>query len=183
MIHKPSLKRIYYTLFVFFFVFLFWGVTQNVIASVNDQKGNTPVVGEKPRSDVEASVKKEFSYSPIGKRDPFEPLIEKFKPPGTKPEKEKGPLEKFDLGQFRLTAMMLVKGTPRAMVKAPDGKSYIVKPGDKIGKLDGEIVKIETKVIDPKTRAVVSPDRIVIKENGFDPYTNKEVVEFRYITM
>jgi len=125
----------------------------------------------------------EFSYSPVGKRDPFEPLISQTKQISGKPEKEKGPLEKFELGQFRLLAMLLIKGTPRAMVKAPDGKSYIVKPGDKIGKLDGEIMTIETKVVDPVSREVVSPDRVVVKEIGYDPYSNKEVVEFRYITM
>jgi len=133
---------------------------------------------------IDKSSEGEFSYNPVGKRDPFEPLITKTKPLSKgKIEKAKGPLEKFELGQFRLLAMLLVKGTPRAMVKAPDGKSYIVKPGDKIGKLDGVIVNIETKVVDPVSRAVISPDRIVIKEVGFDPFTNKDVIEFRNITM
>jgi len=153
------------------------------ISPVDVYSAETIVTQDTATQSVEADKKKEFSYNPVGKRDPFEPLINKFRQAGGKPEKEKGPLEKFDLGQFRLLAMLLGKGTPHAMVKAPDGKSYIVKPGDKIGKLDGKIVRIETKVVDPVSRSVVSPDRIVIKEIGFDPYTNKQVVEYRYITM
>ena len=173
-----SLKKTVFILLIVLLVFCLQASIP-VFAAEDQEKLSTKDMMEKGSSDT----KKEFSYNPVGKRDPFEPLVSKEKQAGGKPEKEKGPLEKFELSQFRLMAMLLVKGTPRAMVKAPDGKSYIVKPGDKIGKLDGEIEKIETKVLDPVSREVVSPDRIVIKEVGYDPYNNKEVVEYRYITM
>lgn len=176
MIRLPSFQNAICRLTVLLLIFLFFGVAYSYAADATGQKGTSA-------SSVEAKAKKEFAYNPVGKRDPFQPLITQLAPAGEKPEKARGPLEKFELGQFRLTAMLLVKGSPRAMVKAPDGKSYIVKPGDKIGKLDGEIVKIETKVVDQASRAVISPDRIVIKEIGYDPYTNKKVVEYRYITM
>jgi len=81
---------------------------------------------------------------------------------------------------------MVVKGVPRAMVKAPDGKSYTVKVGEYIG-LNGGIVKnIETKVVDVDAngmRIEKSPDRIVVEEVGVDSYTGNEVRENRYIVM
>jgi len=131
-----------------------------------------------------------FAYSPKGRRDPFKPLIqEKKKVAKTKkgrPEKLKGPLEKFELSQYRLIALMIVKGVPRAMVKAPDGKSYTVNVGDYIGMNDGFVKKIETKVISMDKnglRVVKSPDRIVVEEGGIDSYTGQEVKKNRYIAM
>jgi len=131
-----------------------------------------------------------FVYTPKGRRDPFKPLIQKnpqmVKKSNGRAEKLKGPLEKFELSQFRLVALMVVKGVPRAMVKAPDGKSYSVKIGDYIGINGGQVKKIETKVIDVDAngmRLEKSPDRIVVEEVGVDSYTGNEVRENRYIVM
>jgi len=133
--------------------------------------------------------KVEFTYSPIGVRDPFTPLVQKTTQAAqeNKPKRNLGPLGKFQLSQFRLMAMMIVKGVPTAMVKSPDGKSYTVKPGDYIGSNGGIIKKIETKTyeVDAKTNLKIekSPDRIVVEETGYDSYTGKEFKEERYIEM
>ncbi len=131
-----------------------------------------------------------FAYSPKGRRDPFKPLIQKKEKIATKkmgrPEKLKGPLEKFELSQYRLIALMVVKGVPRAMVKAPDGKSYTVKVGAYIGINDGFVRKIETKVValdENGLRVEISPDRIVVEETSIDSNTGQEVKENRYIAM
>jgi hypothetical protein len=129
----------------------------------------------------------EFTYNPIGHRDPFTPLVNKIFKTGTRPKRDLGPLEKFQLSQFRLMAMLIIKGTPRAMVKAPDGKSYTVKPGDLIGQRGGVVTKIETKTVgaDPVTgqRVELSPDRVVVEETGVDNFTGKSFKEERYIEM
>jgi len=132
-----------------------------------------------------------FAYSPKGRRDPFKPLIQKKKKIITKKvagkvRKIKGPLEKFELDQYRLIALMVVKGVPRAMVKAPDGKSYTVKVGEYIGMNDGIVKRIETKKIEVDKnglRVEKSPDRIVVEEAGVDSYTGKLLKENRYIAM
>lgn len=138
----------------------------------------------------ENSANDDFAYSPKGRRDPFKPLIQKqaqtVKKSNGRAEKLKGPLEKFELGQYRLIALMVVKGVPRAMVKAPDGKSYTVKVGEYIGLNGGRVKNIETKVIDVDAngmRVEKSPDRIVVEEVGIDSYTGNEVRENRYIVM
>ncbi len=87
-----------------------------------------------------------YSYSPIGQRDPFVSLLRKEKE-SRKSKIPKTPLEKFDLGQFRVQAILIGKGAPRAMVSAPDGKNYILKPGLKIGKNNGVIRDITKTAI------------------------------------
>jgi Tfp pilus assembly protein PilP len=131
-----------------------------------------------------------FAYSPKGRRDPFKPLIqEKEKVPEAvpgRPARLKGPLERFELSQYQLTAIMVVKGVPRAMVKAPDGKSYTVKVGDYIGMNDGFVKRIETKVISIAKnglRVEKNPDRIVVEESSIDTYTGQKSKENRYIAM
>jgi len=131
-----------------------------------------------------------FAYSPKGRRDPFKPLIQEqvktVKKISGRAEKLKGPLEKFELSQYREVALMVVKGVPRAMVKAPDGKSYTVKVGEYIGLNGGVVKNIETKVVDVDAngmRIEKSPDRIVVEEVGIDSYTGNEVRENRYIVM
>jgi len=131
-----------------------------------------------------------YSYSPMGRRDPFKPLIEKkaliVKKTDRRPEKIKGPMERFELSQFRLMAIMIVKGSPRAMVKAPDGKSYTVQVDDYIGMNGGQVKNIETKVLavdENGMRVEKSPDRIVVEEVGIDVLSGKETIENRYIVL
>jgi Tfp pilus assembly protein PilP len=128
-----------------------------------------------------------FVYSPVGQRDPFVPLIQQINKAVKKPKKDMGPLEKYELSQFRLLAMLIIKGTPRAMVKAPDGKSYTVKPGDLIGPNGGVVKRIETKTVtvDKSTgqRLEKSPDRVVIEEPVVDNFTGKVSKKDSYIEM
>ncbi len=154
----------------------------------------TPVLAAKKTAEDDAvkspETTKKFAYSPKGRRDPFKPLIQEQAPTAKKyrsrADKLKGPLEKFELSQYRLVALMVVKGVPRAMVKAPDGKSYTVKIGEYIGLNGGVVKKIETKVMGVDAngmRIEKSPDRIVVEEVGIDSYTGNEVKENRYIVM
>ncbi len=133
-----------------------------------------------------------FVYSPQGRRDPFEPLVTKepiiaeVVKKVVRPESLKGPLEKYELKQFRLLAIMVVRGIPHAMVKAPDGKSYTVKVDDFIGMNGGIVKDIQTKIVDIDEngmRIEKSPDRIVVEEAGIDSVTGKEIVDYRYIVM
>ena len=95
-----------------------------------------------------------FVYSSIGQRDPFESLLQKEKN-AREAKGPKTPLEKFDLGQFRIQAILIGKGAPRAMVSAPDGKNYILNPGLKIGKNNGVIKEI-------------TQNAVVVEESSFD---------------
>ena len=127
-----------------------------------------------------------FTYKAAGRRDPFEPLVTKLKKISRVVVKPRGPLQKYELSQFRLMAVLVVKGRPMAMVKAPDGKSYPVKIGNEIGRYEGRVVNIEIKVTKRDNlgkRIEKSPDRIVVEETVRDNFTGKHSVEYRYLTM
>ena len=81
-----------------------------------------------------------YVYNPAGKRDPFEALV--LVKRAIPQAGELTPLQKYDLNQFRLIGIIIGKGAPRAMVVAPDGKSFILKPGIKIGRNDGTVMSI-----------------------------------------
>ncbi|MBL7661845.1 pilus assembly protein PilP [bacterium] len=82
----------------------------------------------------------DFVYDPTGKRDPFEP----FDFSRRLDEEGKTPLERYELGQLRLTAVLGdTGGSPRAIVEDESGRGYTVGTGAKIGKSGGTIVSIE----------------------------------------
>ena len=93
----------------------------------------------------------EYVYNPAGKRDPFEALV-LIKRPIVKEGEQLTPLQKYDLNQFRLIGVIVGKGIPRAMVVAPDGKSFILKPGVKIGRNDGTVVNITKDEVQVRER-------------------------------
>lgn len=94
-----------------------------------------------------------FVYSATGKRDPFEALLTVQKP--VTDGQPLTPLQKFDLGQFRLAGIITGKDEPMALVMAPGGKSYILKKGVKIGKNAGTVVGVEQ-------------DGVIVEEKFYD---------------
>jgi type IV pilus assembly protein PilP len=91
-----------------------------------------------------------YTYDPKGKPDPFKPLVvEKVETPSGKP-KEAGeaiseggtPLERMDLAQLKLVALIWNIPQPRAMVEDGTGNGYILSIGTPIGKNKGKIIRI-----------------------------------------
>ena len=89
----------------------------------------------------------EFVYSPIGKRDPFENPLQAIVEVSEETGVPLTPLQKFDLEQLRLIGVIVGRGEPRAMVIAPDGKSFILRNGTKIGKNNGSVIDITTESV------------------------------------
>lgn len=83
-----------------------------------------------------------YFYAVEGRRDPFIPIVGK-KTAAT----SENPLESFDLPQFKLKGLIIGFGEPKAIVTAPDGKSYILKKGTRIGKSNGIIRDINRERI------------------------------------
>ena len=115
------------------------------------------------------AVNKRTPYNPIGKVDPFAPLYKeeaKKKPEdmvvkAKEPERPRTPLEKLDLAQLKLTAIVTARNQKRALVEEASGKGYVVEIGTKIGLERGTVVAID-------------PDRIIIEnkaENDFGKMT------------
>ena len=88
-------------------------------------------------------------YNPKGKVDPFEPLFrEKTVVAKTAKKKRKKrvprtPLERIDLSQLKLVAIVLAKSGNRAMVEESSGKGYIISKGTYIGTNSGKVTNIQ----------------------------------------
>jgi type IV pilus assembly protein PilP len=119
-----------------------------------------------PPAEVVAAVgTQRMPYNPVGKVDPFAPLYKEetekkpenivVKPKG--PERPRTPLEKLDLGQLKLTAIVTAQDQKRALVEEASGKGYVVEIGTKIGLERGSVVEI-------------GQDRIVIEHQGEDDF-------------
>jgi len=67
-------------------------------------------------------------YEPKGRRDPFVTLEQREGPGG------------LTVASTKLTGVVRNNGTRLALVEAPDGIGYILKPGDTLG--DGRVVEI-----------------------------------------
>ncbi len=98
-----------------------------------------------------------FIYDPTGKKDPFRPLdFDRF----NRQVKGKTPLEQFDYSQFRVSAVLLDSGEPKAIIEDGNGKGHTVQIGTKIGLYEGTVSEIK-------------PDRIIVKEITID-FTGEE---------
>ena len=92
-------------------------------------------------------------YNPSGKRDPFKPF-EGGEIVYT--AMSKAPLERFELNQLELTAIVWGIARPKVLFRAPDGYSYIAQVGTGIGRNRGRITK-------------VTKSRVLIGEEFRDP--------------
>jgi type IV pilus assembly protein PilP len=80
-------------------------------------------------------------YDPTGRRDPFRP------PSAGLSRRTNGealtPLQRFEIGQLRLVAIMYNTSQPRAVLEDEQGLGYIVKQGTPVGLNDGKVRAIE----------------------------------------
>jgi Tfp pilus assembly protein PilP len=90
-----------------------------------------------------------YEYSALGRRDPFMPLIVKQE---AKPKKSQIPVENFEVADFRLIAILWKKDGYYAVISLPDGKSYTIREGMRLGLHGGKVYKI-------------SKDSVIIREN------------------
>jgi Tfp pilus assembly protein PilP len=83
----------------------------------------------------------EFRYDPTGMRDPFKSLLQLEKK--QRDTTQLPPIQQFDLDTVKVVGIVVdpAKGT-QAMVKAPNGQTFVVRVGTIIGKNEGEIVEI-----------------------------------------
>ncbi|OEU59727.1 MAG: hypothetical protein BA870_01480 [Desulfuromonadales bacterium C00003094] len=99
-------------------------------------------------------IEPKYVYEAAGRRDPFLPLAQ-IRKPVSQSGQPLTPLQKFDLGQFRLVGVIIGRNEPMAMVMAPGGKAYVLKRGIKIGKNAGQVIDIRE-------------DAVIIEERFYD---------------
>ncbi len=120
--------------------------------------------------EVETEPEEEYRYDPVGKPDPFRSFVKLLD------ELEEGlttPLERFDLSQLEVTAIIWGSERPRALVRDPAGKGYVVSAGTSIGKNKGRVVSIQDNMVLVKETYVDFRDRATTKEVEMRLYENQ----------
>jgi type IV pilus assembly protein PilP len=130
------------------------------------------------QADEEARL--QYFYTPIGKRDPFRPYyldIARATPEQSQAEEPRliTPLERFEVEQLKVVAVVSGISTPRAMIEAPNGKGYIVRPGTPIGRNGGRVARIkrdelivEEEYLDSNARRVLNRIRMRLRVENTD---------------
>lgn len=109
--------------------------------------------------------KEEYSYNPIGKRDPFKKYIgEDIK----EVERPRSPLERYDLDELKLTAIVWGIASPRALIHAPDGYSYIVRQNARLGKNRGRVSRITRRKVFVEEEYRDPTGKLVVRESSFE---------------
>jgi type IV pilus assembly protein PilP len=114
--------------------------------AVEKKKEGTTIVAEK--KEPEKMEEAEFSYNPVGKPDPFKPFLQLTSVREGSRSGILTPLQKYDISQLKLVAIISTPEGNIALVEDATGKGYFLKKGTFIGKNDGKITKIlKDKVI------------------------------------
>jgi type IV pilus assembly protein PilP len=87
----------------------------------------------------------EWSYSSVGKRDPFRSFLQEIERGQASLGTRCGtPLGRFELEQLKLVAVVTGLEDPVAMVEAPSGVGYSVRRGACIGKNGGVVAAVRS---------------------------------------
>ena len=124
------------------------------LSSPKESNAKTKILPPEIKIEDKLVEKKESEhFDSKGKIDPFEPLIQE-KPPqedtpvvDNRPKRILTPLEKIELSQIRLVAIIIMKNRSIAMVEEASGKGYEVKIGTYIGKNQGKVFEIRKSSI------------------------------------
>jgi type IV pilus assembly protein PilP len=144
--------------------------TINKKITVRKDKATKPDLTEpdiSPKADIKSETLSEKSpkYSPKGKIDPFDSLLHKKQGAAFKKARKskkrvpRTPLEKLDLSQLKLVAIMRSPSGNKALLEDASGKGYVISKGSYIGTNAGKVVEIEK-------------DRVIIAEEVEDVMGN-----------
>lgn len=115
---------------------------------------------------VAAAPEEQYTYSAIGKRDPFRSPLDDLIIQGQ--SDSQCPLCKWEIDQLRLVAVVTGTGNPVAMVEDPDGVGHVIRQGTQVGRRNGKVTTIRR-------------DEVVVAELGHDPFgksiTNKTILK------
>lgn len=114
----------------------------------------TPIKQKKKKSTepeaatTEKPKKIEFSYSSIGKRDPFRSYLADVQDlDQALTTRIIEDTERFELDQYRLTGLITATAQPKALVEDPQGKGHVLRLGSRLGKNGGRVTKITNEAI------------------------------------
>lgn len=96
------------------------------------------------------------------RRDPFRPFIWRARGEKDQEPRPVTPLERYELRELTVTAILLNLSPPRALVQDSARMGYIITPGTLIGKNGGVVAAIE-------------PKRIIVEEKTLDYQLREQI--------
>ncbi len=133
------------------------------------EKKTTTKVQTKQSS--KSSIVYEYSYRPVGKRDPFRSVLDDLAEKAVEAANVKarcGPLCKWDLEQLRLVGVISGISRPFGMVEDPNGVGYVIKRNTSIGRRNGKVSEVRSGEI------VITE---VYKDQAEKPFLNSVVLK------
>jgi Tfp pilus assembly protein PilP len=111
-----------------------------------------------------AAPRANFSYEAAGRRDPFISLANKLSDPASEGRSRYQGLQALPVGEVTVKGIVLYERQLVAMVQAPDNRTYIVRPNDRL--LDGAV-------------RAVTPEAVVFVQQVNDPLSIVKQREIR----
>ena len=136
-------------------------VTTKLAASKSQPPAPVQPVALPPEASKPAEVIAPFNYNPEGRRDPFRSIITVEKTPGFRGLL---PLQRVEVNELKLVAIVWGAFGYHAMVQASDGKGYTLKVGTPVGPNDGSVKKI-------------TEQNVMIEENYTDIFGERKLRE------
>ena len=135
-----------------------WGVVMAALVGRPAYAGDAPT----PPTEVARAVEPagDVPYDSTGRRDPFRPPRAGSVHTG----EPQTPLQRYEIGQLRLVAVIYATADPRAVVEDDQGLGYIVHVGTPIGLNGGQVRAIER-------------GRVLITETAVDYYGEQRLNE------
>ena len=104
-----------------------------------------------------------FGYDPSGRRDPFAPVLQELQP--GKVDANLPPLQRANLTELSLIAIVWGAYGYTAMVQTPEGYGYAVRRGTRLGQNNGVV-------------STITERGIIVQERFTDVYGKKQEREF-----
>jgi len=107
-----------------------------------------PVTEQASSADKQTADTDKYSYSSAGKPDPFRPLIaDMVTRTATARDRTSDrafltPLQKYELKDLKLVAVVVSGDEPTAMLEDPTGYGYMVRKGTLVGPNDGVVERV-----------------------------------------
>lgn len=169
MMREGFFKGHRYRVGVAFFLLVIF--TSTIRSYAQEEQGEASILKESVMADI--SNLPRFKYNALGRRDPFVSFVK----PADEVSKSLPPLQQVTLSSLKWVGVAWSGSGYTAMIQAPNGKSYPVKKGTKMGTNEGRI-----KDIGPREIIVEEPylnifGRSDLKQTVIKLYTKKEGIE------
>lgn len=167
-VEAPSTRSPWYIGAALLMGLLVWAQAMVVHAQTSLGPGRTRPASPTPPAEQTRDAVDDYRYHAEGRRDPLEPLVkeippEVLRPRPRAPERPPGPLERFDLSALKLVGIVWGDLGRKALIKAPDGKSYFATLNTYMGKYSGRVIAIADDHLVIEEEYLNAEDRLVPK--------------------